>query len=116
MRTVVAIGLAAISGCAGNPIVSASPQAAELVLQKSQLNQPPNRVGGIFVVDGQTVPEAHHFQVWLSPGSRKIGFLCPGWMFVDGYPSVQHRLEAGRRYELICGDGSYRIELSERPN
>lgn len=116
LRIVVALGISSIAGCAGNPIISASPQSAELVLQESQEEKPPNRVGGIFVIDGQAVPDAQHFGVWVSPGSHKVKFLCPGWMFIDGYPAIRHRFEAGRRYELICDNGPSRIELSERPN
>jgi len=116
LRVALALGISLIAGCAVNPIMSGSPQAAEIVLRESQEEQPTNRVGGMFVIGGQPVPDNQHFGVWVSPGSHKVEFLCPGWMFIDGYPAVRHRFEAGRRYELVCDNGPPRIELSERPN
>lgn len=116
LRVLLALGVSACAGCAGSAIMGASPQAAELVLRKSQEQQRANRAGGIFLVDGRKVAEDQRYGVRVSAGSRRIAFLCPGWMFIDGFPSIRHRFEAGHRYELVCDDGPSRIEPVEGPD
>jgi hypothetical protein len=48
--------------------------------------------------------------VWVRPGERSVGHVCPGVIFVDWPPTLTYTFEPGGRYELVCerGKGSIR--------
>jgi|SRR6185437_1827714 len=100
------------TSCSNSPFRNAPPQeSASLSLPKSTDTLAPNRLGGLFAIDGRSVAAESRNIVFLSPGSHKISFLCPGWMYVDGFPSLRHKFLVGKKYELSCSSGAVEIRL-----
>ena len=109
-RTLLAAMIAAVSACSSTPyVLESSAGAAQLSFRQPTEDFPDNRLGGIFAVDGHEVKEDRQAALELAPGLRTIGYLCPGWMFIDGYPTVRHDFAARRHYELSCVDGKVQI-------
>jgi hypothetical protein len=46
-------------------------------------------------------PQTH---IYIAPGRRSVGWLCAGWVTVDGYPTVEYSFERGKSYEMTCED------------
>lgn len=111
----MAVVLLAVGGCTHTPYrpPAAGAPSASLVLKRGDSALPDHRQGGIFAVDGHPVELDQQFSVVLPPGHRAIAFLCPGWMYVDGFPVERHGFQAGQRYELRCTAGDIRIEQIE---
>jgi hypothetical protein len=95
---------ALVSGCAHSPYKAPTPgkPIAVLVLRQDSETLAPNRQGGIFAVDGHPVAKEDHFSVDVTPGHHVLAFLCPGWMYVDGFPTMAHDFRSGQHYELHC--------------
>jgi hypothetical protein len=72
------------------------------MLPPSATAQAPNKIGGMFLVDGHPVAKGSRNLVWLQPGTHKIKFMCPGWGFVDGLPEIQFDFSLGKRYKFEC--------------
>lgn len=99
------------SGCAHTPYQAPAQgkSSATLVLRGGSGTPAPNRRGGIFAVDGRPVASDQQFSVELGPGSHSVAYLCPGWMYVDGFPSTSHEFRSGQQYELHCAGGDVYI-------
>lgn len=109
-RTLLAAMIAAVSACSSLPaVMESSADAAQLSFRAPSEVFPDNRRGGIFTVDGHAMKEGRQGVLKIAPGLRTIGYLCPGWMFIDGYPKVSHDFAASRLYELSCADGKAKI-------
>jgi hypothetical protein len=108
----LALAALAAAGCSSSPFRNAPEQAsASLSIPKSAGTYAPNRLGGLFAIDGHPVAAQNRNSVFLSAGSHKISFLCPGWMYVDGFPSLRHKFSIGKKYELSCSSGAVEIIL-----
>ena len=97
-------------GCSGLPNGSATSNPAQVTFVRSAEARAANREGGIFELNGHPVPATQRFEVSVSAGRYRIGYLCPGWMYVDGYPVLKYRFQAGGRYRILCVEGNVRVE------
>jgi hypothetical protein len=111
-KILLALVVLVVTGCSSSPFRNAPQQAsASLSLPKAADTYAPNRLGGLFAIDGHPVAAQNRNSVFLAPGSHKISFLCPGWMYVDGFPSLRHKFAAGEKYELSCSSGAVEIRM-----
>lgn len=109
-RSLLAAMIASATACSWTPsVLESSAVAAQLPFRDTTEVFPDNRLGGILTVDGHAVKEGRKVALTLAPGLRTIGYLCPGWLFVDAYPTVSHDFAASRHYELSCADGKAQI-------
>ncbi len=107
----IATLLLAVAGCSRPvPFCEPSGLASEISFRKSTSEQDPKKQGGLFTVDGHAVPPSPTGPVHVVPGVHELGFLCPGWFYVDGYASVRYELVAGVQYEMFCSSGDVQIE------
>jgi hypothetical protein len=110
MRQILLPFVIAITACSSAPFQNAPMETfASLILKGSTEALQPNRLGGIFAVDGHAVAARQRYELFLPSGNHKIAFLCPGWMYVDGFPSIRHKFIAGKKYELSCSTGAVKI-------
>jgi len=61
--------------------------------------------GNLRVVEIRSIDEKYlklTFEIYLSPGIHKIGYRCPGWLFVDYPPERTVIVTAGKEYVLLC--------------
>jgi hypothetical protein len=112
MRKILFSFVIVITACSNAPVHSAPMEkSASLILKRSTEPLRPNHSGGIFAVDGHPVDARHRYELLLPPGNHKIAYLCPGWMYVDGFPIRPQKFIAGKNYELSCPDGIIQIKL-----
>ena len=92
-----------VVGCATTSD-SALPSEIELAASLSFVagDTPLDRGAGIQSVGDHFVLTT---QIQIAPGMRKIGYNCPGFIFVDGAPTVWHRFKGGVAYEMYCVKG-----------
>jgi hypothetical protein len=110
-RRLLIVMAALVTGCAHPPYKAPTQEkpSATLVFQRGSETFAPNRQGGIFAVDGHLVVPSQRFSVALAPGRHHIAYLCPGWMYVDGFPMAAHEFRSEKQYELRCLDGDVYI-------
>lgn len=105
MRSITALFCLSMAGCAGMPFsVDPVPSHSMSTLTLGTRTNYPISLGynGIWSVDGRDMPKGPVQSISVVPGKRAIGYLCPGWLFMDGPPTLSHVFEAGRRYEIDC--------------
>jgi hypothetical protein len=104
------------SGCAttsGNDAAGANELAATLSFVAGDRSL--DRGAGIYSVGEYFPPLAPVTTIQIAPGSRNIGYNCPGYIFVDGSPTVWHTFQGGKYYELMCiaGKPVFRVKPSQ---
>ena len=106
MRAIALVSAAAIStACSGSPYENAPAAlelSASLMLPAPSEAVMPDRVGGIFVVDGHPVSKENRHLVYLKPGVHGIRYMCPGWHYIDGLPGIRFEFSIGKRYKFVC--------------
>jgi len=101
----VLLVLGLLLGCtAFKPTSPASKELAATLLFV-QGDKPLDVGSGIVSVGSYYFPSAPVKLAHIAPGEREIGYNCPGYMYVDGPPTVVQTFEGGGRYELFCRDG-----------
>ena len=68
-------------------------------------DKPLDAGSGIVSVGNYFFPSAPVKVAHIAPGEREIGYNCPGYIYVDGPPTVLQAFEGGKRYELFCRGG-----------
>jgi hypothetical protein len=99
MFTLVALMSVLLNGCASVP-----PSATELAATVSFVegDRPLDRGAGIYSVGNYNLPREPSLVVYVAPGYREIGYNCPGYIFVDGAPTVSYKFWGGEQYEIFC--------------
>lgn len=110
LPALMVINIAACSSGQFHNAPTSTHLSASLLLELPNQSLAPNRLGGIFAIDGQAVASESRNQVYLSPGTHKISYLCPGWMYVDGFPTIKRNFIVGKQYKLSCTTGSVTID------
>jgi hypothetical protein len=99
------LALALLPGCtAFKPTTPASKELAATLLFV-QGDKPLDVGSGIVSVGNYYFPSAPVKLAYIAPGGREIGYNCPGYIYVDGSPTVVQTFEGGKRYELFCRGG-----------
>ena len=62
---------------------------------------------GIWSVDGRDIPKGPVQSIFVVPGTRDIGYSCPGWISMDRFPSISHAFIADEHYEINCEQEPY---------
>jgi hypothetical protein len=110
------VSLIAVSGCATTSDNEAA-GAKELAVTLSFVagDRPLDLGAGIYSVGDYFPPRAPVTSIRIAPGSRNIGYNCPGYIFVDGSPTVWHKFQGGKHYELFCNAGKpiFRVKPSQ---
>jgi hypothetical protein len=97
--------LGLLPGCAAfKPTAPASKELAATLLFV-QGDKPLDVGSGIVSVGNYYFPSAPVKLTYIAPGEREIGYNCPGYIYVDGPPTVAQTFEGGKRYELFCRGG-----------
>ena len=99
------LALALLPGCtAFKPTAPASKElAATLIFVQG--DKPLDMGSGIVSVGNYYFPSAPVTLAYIAPGERAIGYNCPGYIYVDGPPTVVQTFEGGKSYELSCHGG-----------
>lgn len=106
-------GCMAISGCASYSVADTPPQGfARLTFVPGEGKPLGPGYGGIRAV-GKTLIHPGLDAVWVRPGTRSVGYACPGVIFMDRPPTLTHDFEPGARYELACDRGKGSIRRAE---
>ncbi|MGH9694627.1 MAG: hypothetical protein ACRD5Z_10820 [Bryobacteraceae bacterium] len=117
MRLLLALAVLPVllSSCA-DLLATDDPGAKELAATLSFVagDRPLDRGAGIYSIGDYSPPHLPVTNIAIAPGRRNIGYLCPGWIFVDGPPTVWHKFQGGKHYELYCQAGNpiFRIKGS----
>ena len=92
-----------LSGCASFYSVT-EPESLEnvaiVVSGKSKAQDGKLDFVGIYGADGDFINGVR--TLYLSPGKHTIGYMCPGWVFLDYAPETPVEVIAGKKYELLC--------------
>ncbi|MGY4516909.1 hypothetical protein ACVWWW_002477 [Lysobacter sp. HA18] len=94
-----------LSGCTSAPFaldVPASGTMAHLSVRERPDYPFVPGVDGLLSVGTHAVPGGPARALWVSPGRHEIAYQCPGWVSVDGPPTLMKRFKAGASYELTC--------------
>ncbi len=83
---------------------------ATLVMGARQGHAVNKQSDGVWSIDKKYLPSGPAQVVYVAPGRRKIGYNCPGFLFMDNPPTLEHNFEAGKLYEIVC-DGERAIRL-----
>jgi hypothetical protein len=116
MRNVTAVCCLFLASCVSAPFsVSPAPNQSMVALTLSPRTGYPVSHGydGIWSVDGHDIPKGPVQSIFVAPGKRTIGYICPGWLSMDGPPTLSHVFEAGRRYEINCEKDPYIQPVSD---
>ncbi len=92
----------ALVSCA-SPSPASKELAATLVFVKG--DRALDAGAGIYSIGEYDLPREPTLVVQIAPGQRNIGYLCPGYVFVDGPPTVWHKFNGGVTYEMSCESG-----------
>ncbi|WP_454260994.1 hypothetical protein [Pseudoxanthomonas mexicana] len=57
---------------------------------------------GIWLIDNREIPNGPVQSILVSPGKRKVDYICPGIMVLDGYQTASADFIAGEQYEISC--------------
>lgn len=68
-------------------------------------DKPLDAGSGIVSVGRYNFPSMPVKLAHIAPGDRRIGFFCPGYIYVDGPPTVVQAFEGGVRYTMACHGG-----------
>jgi hypothetical protein len=99
------LALALLPGCtAFKPTTPASKELAATLLFV-QGDKPLDVDLGLVSVGNYYFPSAPVKLAYIAPGGREIGYNCPGYIYVDGPPTVVQTFVGGKRYELFCRGG-----------
>jgi hypothetical protein len=113
MRTPLLFGLLLLTGCVSSPFsVSPSPDHPMVLLTISARSGYPSvpQYDGIWSIDGRDIPKGPVQSIHIAPGEHEISYLCPGWISMDGFPSLPYVFAAGAHYEINCEKNPH-IEL-----
>ena len=105
MRNITALLCLSLVGCVSAPFsVSPAPNQPMATLTVGARMGHPISQGydGIWSVDGRDIPKGPVQSIFVAPGKRTIGYICPGWLSMDGPPTLSHVFEAGTHYEINC--------------
>jgi len=110
MRVLLVLCLVFLAGCVSLPFAASQstdqPMAQLTMVSRSTYPSMP-KYDGIWSVDGHDIPNGPVQSVFVAPGKRDIGYLCPGWISMDGFPSLSHTVVAGKHYEINCEKEPY---------
>lgn len=105
MRNIIALCCLSLTGCVSAPfsVSPATNQPVATLTLGARTGYPISQgYDGIWSVDGQDIPKGPVQSIFVAPGKRAIGYICPGWLSMDGPPTLSHVFEADRRYEINC--------------
>lgn len=94
----------ALMGCAASIVFGESANrelAATLIFEAG--DRPLDEGSGFYSVGEHYMAGVKRMHI--APGKRRIGYNCPGWIFVDASPSVEHTFQGGHTYFVSCHDG-----------
>ena len=97
-KLLVFLGTLVLISCASTSPASKE-LAATLIFVRG--DNPADKTSGIYSIGDYSLPLVS-VQVNVAPGLRNIGYNCPGYIFVDGPPSVSFKFEGGLTYEMAC--------------
>jgi hypothetical protein len=94
---------------------SPAPETAELAASLSYVagDLPLEPGSGIVSVGSYYFPYGYSRVVHLAPGKREVGFYCPGFIYVDGPPTISYNFVGGQSYELYCQKGQAHIRIKQ---
>lgn len=101
----------ATPGCATYSLADAAPPGfARLGFVPAGGEAPRRNYDGLWAIGTTPFDPPGRDAVWVRPGKRAVGYVCPGVIFMDWPPTITHTFEPGGRYELVCdrGQGSIR--------
>ena len=94
-----------LSGCAvlKAPNPGSKELAATLIFIRG--DKPLDKLSGIASVGNYNFPALPVRLAHIVPGNREIGYMCPGYIYLDAVPVVEQTFEGGKSYVLSCHDG-----------
>lgn len=101
----------ALPGCATYSLADTAPPGfARLTFVTTDGAAPRKGYDGLQAIGTTPIEPPGRDAVWVRPGKRAVGYVCPGVIFMDWPPTVAYTFESGGRYELVCdrGKGSIR--------
>lgn len=109
MRVAFAMGCIYLSGCVAAPF-SLESRPSQPMASLTMSAHPGDRIdpayNGIWLVDDRKIPDGPVQSILVFPGVRKIDYICPGVVVLDGYQTTSSEFVAGERYEVNCEDES----------
>ena len=95
-----------LAGCASAPFVLDPANETSLAYLKMESDLEEkwwwDGYHGIRAIDDHDVPSGAALSLFVKPGAHVVGYSCPGWIFLDSPPTIQHVFEPGGRYVLSC--------------
>ena len=105
MRELALLLLIVLAGCSPATVLMTKPKSDRFA--SVQLASRPGidvwrDYHGIWSVDYHAFRKATTLPVYVLEGERKIGYACPGSIFMDNPPTITHTFNAGVSYILEC--------------
>ena len=103
MRIALLALCVSLAGCAPFAVRPAPDQPmAHLIVGDRPGERFSDDYNGIWHVDDRDIPSGPVRSIYVAPGERSIGYICPGWLVLDGPPTLSHIFVAGVEYVLDC--------------
>jgi hypothetical protein len=99
------VGITLLVTCGAAPAqVSLTPTGNYAALSfRSDGGKPLEPLDGIWYVDRHRFDQPQ-LRVYIAPGTHAVGWLCPGVLAADVYPSIEYAFLPGNDYKMVCGE------------
>lgn len=103
--------VACLYGCASDPGLNTPANSSLLSLPPSPGSK--HIDGGIVTIDHFRMAGAPVAMVRIPAGVHRVGYRCPGWLYMDMSPVLTFTFKGGVDYRMSCGKDGAAVVVAE---